>query len=117
MLHPITRSSLLISLFFVGLLLATSTAAHTQTFRGGINGTVTDPSGAVLPGAGVTAVETATNTEYKTVSSSAGEFALNDLPPGDYTVAAWQETLGTQEQKATVPPSGSVTANFTFHGE
>jgi hypothetical protein len=59
---------------------------HGQTFRGGISGTVTDQSGAVVPGAAVTAEEAATNSVYKSVSSSAGEFAFSNLPLGDYSV-------------------------------
>jgi hypothetical protein len=39
------------------------------------------------------------------------------VPPGDYIVEAWHETLGTQEQKINVPPSGKVEINFTFKGE
>ncbi len=58
-----------------------------QTFRGGINGTVTDQSGAVVPGATVEATDTATNTSHKTVSSSAGEYTFQDLPLGSYTVS------------------------------
>jgi plastocyanin len=54
---------------------------------------------------------------YFAVSGADGSFQIRNLPPGDYTVAAWQETLGTQEQKVTVPPSGAVTANFMFRGE
>ena len=57
-----------------------------QTFRGGINGTVTDASGAVVAGARVQAVENATNVTHQTVSSSAGEFSFSDLPLGAYTV-------------------------------
>ena len=65
---------------------ALSATSQGQTFRGGINGTVADPSGAVVPGASVTAVETGTNTVYKAVSSSAGEFVLANLPVGTYLV-------------------------------
>ena len=43
-----------------------------QTFRGGINGSVTDPSGAVVSQAHVTATDIATAAVYNTVSSSAG---------------------------------------------
>lgn len=60
-----------------------------QTFRGGISGAVTDESGAVVPGAQVTALETATNTSYKTVSSSAGEFAFSNMPLGSYVVTVF----------------------------
>jgi plastocyanin len=54
---------------------------------------------------------------YFAVSGTDGSFAIPDLPPGDYTIAAWHETLGTQEQKIAVGPSGKVIADFTFKGE
>jgi hypothetical protein len=73
-----------------------------QTFRGGISGTVTDQSGAVVPGAQVTAVETATNTTYKTVSSSAGEFAFANLPLGSYNGFGGRERV--QERKGGQGP-------------
>jgi hypothetical protein len=57
-----------------------------QTFRGGISGTVNDPSGAIVPGVQVTAVQTDTNTTYKTMTSTAGEFAFPNLPLGNYSV-------------------------------
>jgi len=57
-----------------------------QTFRGSINGTVTDTSGAVIPGAKVTATDTATSAARVTVSSGAGEFLFSDLPQSTYTV-------------------------------
>ncbi|HWT67060.1 MAG TPA: carboxypeptidase-like regulatory domain-containing protein, partial [Terracidiphilus sp.] len=61
-------------------------ASHAQTFRGGINGTVTDQSGAVVPSATVEAVQTATGASRKTVSSSAGEYVFQDLPLGAYKI-------------------------------
>jgi len=70
----------------LSLVLALPAAGFGQTFRGDISGTVTDASGAVLPGAQITAVEVATNTSYKALSSSAGEFAFTNMPVGDYTV-------------------------------
>jgi hypothetical protein len=39
------------------------------------------------------------------------------VPPGDYVVEAWQEALGSQEQKITVTPSGTIEADFSFKGE
>jgi hypothetical protein len=36
------------------------------------------------------------------------------LPPGTYTLAVWQEKLGTQEQQITISPNGKAEANFTF---
>ena len=57
-----------------------------QTFRGAINGTVTDPSGAVVPNAQVKAINKATAIEHATLSTSDGQFAFQDLPVGAYKV-------------------------------
>ncbi len=54
---------------------------------------------------------------YFAVSSSDGSFEIPNLPPGDYVIEAWHETLGTQEQHVTISPSGKATVNFTFKGE
>jgi hypothetical protein len=58
-----------------------------QTFRGSINGTVVDPSGAVIAEATVKATEIATNIDRTTVTSSEGQFAFQDIPVGFYKVA------------------------------
>ena len=73
-------------LALVALPLLISATALAQTFRGSINGTITDPSGAVVSGAKVTATEVATAVVRDTVSSGAGEFSFNDLPLGAYNV-------------------------------
>ncbi len=57
-----------------------------QTFRGNINGSIVDPSGAVVAGARVSAIEVATSSSQEAVSSGAGEFSFNDLPAGAYTL-------------------------------
>lgn len=69
-------------------LIAMSHVVLAQTFRGGINGVVTDQSGAVVPGASVEALEVSTGVSHKAVSSSAGEYSFQDLPLGAYTVTA-----------------------------
>ena len=68
------------------LVLLTPAELRAQNFRGGINGTVTDPSGAVVADASVAATDMATSVAYRTVSSSAGQFAFQDLPLGNYDV-------------------------------
>jgi len=60
--------------------------ANAQTFRGAINGTVTDPSGAVVPNATVKATESATGIDHNTVSTSDGAFSFQDIPLGFYKV-------------------------------
>jgi plastocyanin len=54
---------------------------------------------------------------YFAVTGSDGSFEIPNLPPGEYTVAAWQESLGAQEQSVKVDPSGHASVEFTFKGE
>jgi hypothetical protein len=75
-------------LFLVVLVILTlGIAANGQTFRGAINGTVTDPSGAAVPNATVKATETATGVDHATQTTSDGAFAFQDIPLGFYKVA------------------------------
>ena len=73
-----------LTLLLLAILCAIPAAA--QIYRGGITGTVTDKTGAAIANANISAVETATNTSYHAVSSSAGEFNFASLPIGTYTV-------------------------------
>src|SRR5881628_3500620 len=82
------------------LMFMTAAAAHAQTFRGGISGRVTDPSGAVLPGVTVTATNNGTGVARTTISSESGDFSLPDLPLGTYTVET--ALAGFQTVKVTV---------------
>ena len=75
------------------LLAAISLSA--QTFRGTILGTVTDPSGAVLPGVKVTVKNVGTGLERTTETSADGSYALPELPIGTYTVTITQTGFQT----------------------
>lgn len=57
-----------------------------QTFRGGINGLVSDSSGALITDADVKATDTGTGLVYSTLTSTAGGFVFQDLPLGNYSV-------------------------------
>ena len=50
---------------------------------------------------------------YATTDAS-GAYTINNVPPGSYTVTAWQEDLGTQTQKVTVAAGAAGSANFSF---
>jgi plastocyanin len=54
---------------------------------------------------------------YFAVSNAQGSFKLENLPPGDYVVAAWHEKYGTAEQRITLSKSGTSEVTFTFQGE
>jgi len=67
------------------LLLLSANIASAQ-FRAGIQGTVTDPSGAPLPGAIVVVKSQETNVSREATTSEAGFYRVSSLPPGVYTV-------------------------------
>ncbi|MEZ5398161.1 MAG: carboxypeptidase regulatory-like domain-containing protein [Bryobacteraceae bacterium] len=54
---------------------------------------------------------------YYAVTGDSGTFELKNLPPGEYTLEAWQERYPAQIQKVTVAAGGASTADFTFQGE
>ena len=60
--------------------------AHAQTVRGGLTGTVTDSSGAVVPNATVEATNQGTHDIARTISTSAGSYRFPELPLGRYDV-------------------------------
>jgi hypothetical protein len=52
---------------------------------------------------------------YFAVTPKTGTFALTGVPPGTYTIEAWQEKFGTQDQTVTIGPKESKAISFTFH--
>ncbi|HXR99720.1 MAG TPA: carboxypeptidase regulatory-like domain-containing protein, partial [Pyrinomonadaceae bacterium] len=72
-----------LTLLFIALLSLTISA---QTFRGTILGTVTDPAGALMPGAKVTVKNLNTGLERSTVTDDAGNYTVAELPIGLYEV-------------------------------
>ncbi len=82
------------------LLLAASFGFAQSLAGGAIEGTVTDSSGAVVPGANLTARNLANGVEYRSTSSDAGLFTFPVLPVGTYEVTA--EKQGFTQIKTTV---------------
>jgi len=68
------------------VLLLMALSASAQTFRGTINGFVTDPTGGVIAGATVKATELTTNIDHVTITTNEGQFAFQDIPLGFYKV-------------------------------
>jgi len=66
----------------LALLLAATSVLAQATAQ--INGTVSDPSGGVLPGATVTAIQTETGLRREVVTDAEGAFTLTNLPIGPY---------------------------------
>jgi Carboxypeptidase regulatory-like domain len=73
-------------LFLLSVFLTPALFAQFNTAE--ITGSIKDVSGAVLPGASVTAVHKATGLRSEQLTDSNGEFLLPNLPVGEYTVSA-----------------------------
>lgn len=54
------------------------------------------------------------NTSHHSVTGADGSFSLANLPPGKYTLTAWQEAYGTMTQEVTIAGNETKTVNFVF---
>jgi len=74
--------------FFIVCLTAFPVTAFAQTDRGTLTGTVSDPSGAVIPGVSIEAKNIQTGATYQAGSSETGNYTLAQLPAGTYELSA-----------------------------
>lgn len=90
MLYGSRRQSFFTSIICAVLGLCFFFAGHAfaQTVTGSIYGTVADPSGAIIPGATVTATNVGTNEVHTTKSNGAGQYLFPVLSPGRYEVSS-----------------------------
>lgn len=72
-------------LFLIALLIAVTVPAFAQ-YSSGVDGTVTDQTGAIIPGAQVTVTNQATEVKQTAIANSQGFVQVLHLPPGRYTV-------------------------------
>ena len=89
-------------LLFTGFALA-------QRDFGTITGTVTDPTGAVVPNAAITITEDATGQSYKIRATDTGDYSRPALKPGIYTVAAEAPGFRRMAQKNVIVTAGEIT--------
>jgi hypothetical protein len=102
-----------IGLIVASMLLAVS--AYGQTFRGAINGTVADPSGAMVSGATVRATNNATAVTLTSTTTSDGQFSFQDLPLGSYKVTVSASGFGTiTTDNVSVTAGGAYTLPVTL---
>ena len=79
------------ALLLVAAIGFSTVGAWAQVDRGAIAGTVTDASGAVVPGATITITNLGTNQSTKVITDDSGGYVANLLRIGDYTVTAEKE--------------------------
>jgi hypothetical protein len=104
------RTGTIIAICLAALFMTTQLRA--QVAAGIVTGTVTDSSGAVIPGANVRATSTNTGGVRTTVSNSTGYFSIPALPPGPYTLEV--SASGFEGGTSSIVLSVGQTLNVPF---
>jgi Carboxypeptidase regulatory-like domain len=77
-----------------------------QEFRATLGGHVTDPSGAVVPNATITAVNNDTKLSYTAASTASGSYQIPYMLPGTYTVSTTAQSFKTTIRSGVVLNGG-----------
>jgi outer membrane receptor for ferrienterochelin and colicin len=103
--------ALVFSLF---LLAAMTPAAFAQTETGQITGTVTDPTGAVVPNATVTVRNVNTGATRTTTTGNSGVYVVPNLLPGTYQVTIEATGFTSSQRQVTVNVGSRVGSDFSL---
>lgn len=100
--------------FFIGMsLLLLLSCGATRLFAqatGSIRGTISDPAGAVIPGASITATDTSTSLSRTQTTNQDGIFVFPDLPIGSYDFVISKPGFKTEKRSGTVLLTGQTLA-------
>ncbi|MDW8128947.1 MAG: carboxypeptidase regulatory-like domain-containing protein, partial [Bryobacterales bacterium] len=97
------------------VLLVCCALLRAQGERGTLNGTVTDPTGAVIPGATVRALNVATGVETTVQTTAAGVYRIPYLPPGTYKITVSAPGFKTAvRENVTLGVAQTLTVDFTL---
>ncbi|MGH9569114.1 MAG: carboxypeptidase regulatory-like domain-containing protein, partial [Candidatus Angelobacter sp.] len=99
-----------VSIFLMCLLVSGLALAQGVGASGDLRGTVTDPSGAIVAGATVTAIDVAKGIKHTVTSSSTGDYRFTGLAPATYSVSVAKSGFQTEIAKAVVVTVGQTTA-------
>lgn len=97
------------------LLLILNLAAHAQSAQGTILGHVTDPSGAVVPGAEVTITNISTNMKFTAKTSAVGDYLFVNVTPGQYNIEVADTGFkSSHADKVQLDVQATLRQNFTL---
>src|SRR5271166_3305501 len=115
-LNPLgLRSSVsLVAVAIVALLLLPTSLLAQSIVTGGVNGTVTDPTGAIVPNATVTLTDPATSASRTTNTNASGLYSFSLLKPGSYTITVTQTGFKRVAQNVEVTLGQTATANISL---
>jgi len=80
------RAWVVVSVVLLCLTIASPRSAWAQLYSGSLAGVVTDPSGAVVPGAKVTATDVGKGFTFSAITEATGRYLVRPLPPSTYNL-------------------------------
>src|SRR3954453_18819420 len=108
---PKSMNAWRVSLLFFVLLTLTGVLSAQSLTSGDIAGTVTDPSGAGVPNATITATNRGTQAVQTTTTNTQGAYHFAFLPPGQYELAAKAAGFADQTRITNVQVGQATTVN------
>src|ERR1700730_12776336 len=94
--------NVLLAFLLASLVTAVPSMVFAQTETGRITGTVTDPSGLVVPGATITLTATTSGAVLTSVSGSGGRYLIANVPAGTYTLKVELSGFAPQTSNVSV---------------
>src|SRR5215831_7987944 len=85
-----------------------------QVINATLSGTVSDPSGALIPGVEITAKQTETGVVSTSVTNESGTYLFGSLQPGPYQVSAALPGFRSQTIQLTLSTSQQIRQNFVL---
>ena len=101
-----------IVMVLIGLCLGAAVSHAQSIITGAVSGTITDPSGAILPSATVTLVNTATGDTQSGKTNTSGVYLFPLLKPGEYTVTVQESGFRVAVAKVIVTLGQTATADL-----
>jgi hypothetical protein len=102
-------------LFFLVVALTLPLASRAQLYTGSITGLVTDPSGAIIPGAKVTLLDENKGFSFNATTDSSGRYVLRSIPPGTYKISAEAPSFqGQGHEHVHLDVSQNISIDFSL---
>src|ERR1700744_4351573 len=115
LLMSLHRGAILRILSLLAFVFAALSASAQMGNAGVIRGTVTDPSGAVVPNAAVHLANPVSEFEQTTITDATGQFSLPNVPFNPYTLSVSAKGFATQSQNVEIRSAVGVNVKLGLH--